>query len=99
MGTGHSRYCTIHRHRKYRKIIDASKIAAKKAEEEARNPNQIINHSYTNTVIVVQKCKLEGCFNEFEIKIFPNVFCYPKYCENHRNSWKREFFLNKNKDK
>ena len=96
--TACARYCTKHRQRKYRKLIDAVKIAAKKAEEEARNPNQTIKHNYTSPICIMMKCKLDGCNKEFEVKILPNVFVYPKFCENHRNSWKREFFLNKNKE-
>jgi len=95
MGTGKSRYCTEHRQRKYRKLIDAEKVAAKKAEEEARNPNQTIKHNYTNPVCVMMKCKLEGCNEEFEIKVFPSIYVYPKYCKEHRNEHKRKMFTTK----
>lgn len=93
MGTGKSRYCIEHRHRKYRKIIDADKIFAKKAEEEARNPNQTIKHTYTNPTMLLMKCKLEGCNKEFEVKIFPSVYVYPKFCKEHRNEYKRNLFV------
>lgn len=93
--TGKAAYCTEHRLRKYRKIIDAKKTEAKKAEEEARNPNQSIKHKYTESTIIKMKCALDGCDNEFEIKVYPNIFCYPKYCPDHRNIWKRELFLKK----
>jgi len=96
--TGKGKFCTEHRHRKYRKIIDAAKIATKKAEEESRNPNQTIMHSYTNPVIIKANCKLPGCNNEFKIKIFPNIFVYPKMCPDHRNEYKRNLFI-KNQQK
>jgi hypothetical protein len=95
--TGKGLYCVEHRKRKYRKIIDAGKIAAKKAEEELINPNQTINHNYTNPICVKMSCKLEGCNKEFEIQVYPNVFCYPKFCKEHRNEFKRKMFLNRNK--
>ena len=93
--TARACYCDEHRHRKYRKIIDAGKIEKKKAEEEARSANQIINHDYDESHIVKMNCKLLGCSNSFEIKIIPNIFCYPKYCPDHRNEYKRKMFLNK----
>jgi len=96
-GTGKSRYCEEHRQRKYRKLIDAGKAEAKKAEEEARSPNQNIKHSYTSPVCVKMECKLEGCGQEFEVKIFPNVYVYPKFCSEHRNEFKRKMFTEKMK--
>lgn len=93
--TGKGCYCLVHRDRKYRKIIDADKIAIKKAEEEKQNPNQIIKHNYNNPVLLMMKCQVPGCGQEFEIKIFPNIFLYPKYCTDHRNEYKRQMFQKK----
>lgn len=98
LGTGKSKYCEEHRLRKYRKIIDAKKLEAKKAEEELNNPNQILNHKHENAVVVKMKCQLEGCNNHFEITMLPKIFVFPKFCENHRNFWKRKMFLMKNKE-
>lgn len=92
MGTGKSRYCTEHRQRKYRKIIDAEKIANQKVEEEERNPNQTIKHSYKNPICIKMPCNLKGCHEEFEIKIFPSIYVYPKFCKEHRNEFKRKIF-------
>jgi len=96
--TACARYCTEHRQRKYRKLIDAVKIAAKKAEEEARNPNQTIKHNYTSPICIMMKCKLDGCNKEFEIKILPSIYIYPRYCQDHRNDFKRALFI-KNRQK
>jgi len=97
MGTGKSKYCNEHRKRKYRKIIDAEKIARQKAEEEARNPNQIIHHEFTDSTKMKIRCALDGCENEFTIKVIPKVYVYPKYCKEHRNAFKRERFINAQK--
>jgi hypothetical protein len=91
--TGKAVYCTEHRKRKYRKIIDANKIADKKAEHEARNTNQLLKHKYTESTILRMKCAIDGCNNEFEIKVYPNLFVFPKYCPDHRNPYRRELFL------
>jgi len=93
MGTGKSKYCHEHRARKYRKIIDADKEIRKKAEEDAKNPNQRIEHNYTQTHVILMDCKLEGCGQTFEIKILPHTYVYPKYCPEHRNEFKRKNFL------
>ena len=29
------------------------------------------------------------CGKDFDVLIMPNVYVYPKYCEDHRNEWKR----------
>jgi hypothetical protein len=92
-GTGKSRYCLEHRHRKYRKIIDAGKIAAKIAEEESRTANQTLKHSFNEATLLTMNCKLDGCHNEFEIKVFPNIYVYPKFCPEHRNEHKRTMFM------
>jgi hypothetical protein len=91
-GVGRSRYCNEHRDRKYRKIIDAPKIAQKKAEEESKGYNQNIKHTYVNTQTVEMKCSLDGCKNTYIIQITPHVYVYPKYCEEHRNEYRRKRF-------
>jgi len=90
--TGRAKYCTKHRHRKYRKIIDAHNVEQLKAEEESKNPNQTINHNYTDSTIIHMKCRLEGCENEFEITVYPHTFVYQKYCPQHINAFKRKMF-------
>ena len=94
MGTGKSKYCDEHRKRKYRKIIDADKVARQKADEETKNPNQTIQHKYTDSTIVRMTCSLDGCDEQFDIKVLPQTYVYPKYCPNHRNEFKRQLFIN-----
>jgi hypothetical protein len=38
---------------------------------------------------MVLNCALEGCDNQFEVKIYPRQYIYPKYCPEHRNEYKR----------
>jgi hypothetical protein len=38
---------------------------------------------------MVMNCALEGCQNQFEVKIYPRQYIYPKYCPEHRNEYKR----------
>jgi len=92
-GTGKSLYCLEHRKPKYRKIIDKDKIEAKIKYIKKNTPNQTINHKYAETQTIIMKCTLEGCNEEYEVKIFPNVYIYPKYCPEHRNEYRRKRFL------
>jgi hypothetical protein len=92
-GTGKSLYCLEHRKSKYRKIIDKEKIEAKIKYMKKNTPNQTINHKYAESQTVIMNCSLEGCNETFEVKIFPNVYCYPKYCSAHRNEYRRKRFL------
>jgi hypothetical protein len=34
-------------------------------------------------------CDLEGCTHQFEVKIYPRQYIYPKYCPEHRNEYRR----------
>ena len=38
---------------------------------------------------MVMNCALEGCDHQFEVKIYPRQYIYPKYCPEHRNEYKR----------
>jgi hypothetical protein len=38
---------------------------------------------------MVLNCDLEGCDNQFEVKIYPRQYVYPKYCPEHRNEYRR----------
>ncbi len=57
--------------------------------------NQIILHNYVATVSRSYECKLLGCCQKFDLELVPNQVLYPKYCEDHRNSFRRENFLHR----
>jgi hypothetical protein len=38
---------------------------------------------------MVLPCALGGCDNQFEVKVYPRQYVYPKYCPGHRNEYKR----------
>jgi hypothetical protein len=98
VGTGKSVYCLEHRQRKYRKIIDFDKHQTAKKEEELKNSNQTIKNKVSEPQTIIQKCALKNCNNTFEIRIIHNIKVYPKYCECHRNEWKRKVFMEKHND-
>jgi hypothetical protein len=38
---------------------------------------------------MVMTCALEGCEHQFEVKVYPRQYVYPKYCPEHRNEYRR----------
>lgn len=82
-GRGYSKYCDEHRKKEYRKVID--KMNRKPAVKY--NNNQRISHERSEITTEIFKCAL--CGEEFTVKIYPNTFVYPKYCEEHRNEYRR----------
>lgn len=89
IGTGKAKYCHEHRKRKYRKIIDKNK--AKKNNLSLQNVNLTIKHTYSSPTTYRVKCAC--CDKEFDIVLYPNVYVYPKFCSEHRNEFKRNFYM------
>ena len=55
--------------------------------------NQILLHNYRAEVAKNCRCLLAGCARAFEITLIPNQVLYPKFCEEHRSEFRREFHL------
>ncbi len=77
-----SKYCPEHRQDRYR-------IRKRTKPEDVNIKNQTYKHNYTEVVTMVLSCALEACDNQFEMKIYPRQYIYPKYCPDHRNEYKR----------
>ncbi len=77
-----SKYCHEHRKDRYR-------IRKRATPEDVNLKNQTIKHQYTEVVTMIMDCDLEGCGHEFEVKIYPRQYVYPKYCPEHRNEYRR----------
>ena len=86
-GTGNSKYCIEHRKSEYKKVIDQDKNNEDKEKRKLNNSNQTFKHSSTTCYIIKFICPT--CGKDFDVLIMPNVYVYPKYCEDHRNEWKR----------
>jgi arginyl-tRNA--protein-N-Asp/Glu arginylyltransferase len=81
-----SKYCEFHR-------IQQNRVKEKQDQEHVTVKNQVFEHDFKSVKTIIQKCALDGCGQEFEVKIFPRQFVYPKYCPEHRNEHKRKSFL------
>ncbi len=77
-----SKYCAEHRQDQYR-------IRKRVRPMDVTRDNVILPHTYTDVTVAVMHCKLQGCDNQFEVKMYPRQFIYPKYCPEHRNEYKR----------
>jgi hypothetical protein len=77
-----SKYCPEHREDRYR-------IRKRTKPEDVNLKNQTFKHNYTEVVNMVMTCALEGCEHQFEVKVYPRQYVYPKYCPEHRNEYKR----------
>lgn len=73
------KYCEEHKVRKYTK------------EKTEDINNKIIEHEFRIPTKITIYCEL--CGNPFEILLRPAFKKYPKYCEDHRNEYKRELYL------
>ncbi len=83
-----TKYCTEHRDKKYRKIIDKDKVKPK------YDSNVIIKHDYSTPTEIKMTC--ECCGNNYNIILYPSVNIYPKFCEEHRNEFKRLLYMKQN---
>lgn len=81
-----AKYCNLHRD-------PASRPKEKPVVQDVSVNNMVIEHSHTVVQTLMVNCALEGCSNQFEIKVYPKQFVYPKYCPEHRNEHKRHNHL------
>ena len=81
-----AKYCEQHRDIKQRQV-------KKKDQEPVELRNMVFKHNYNEVLERKFQCCLEGCANDFEIKIFPKQYVYPRFCLEHRNDFKRKNFI------
>lgn len=80
-----AKYCELHRDIKQRQI-------KKKDQEPLEARNMVFRHNYTEVAELPFLCCLEGCSQEFTLKVFPKQYVYPRFCMQHRNDYKRKHF-------
>ncbi|KMQ52200.1 hypothetical protein CHISP_0881 [Chitinispirillum alkaliphilum] len=85
-GIKSAKYCAFHKNPQNR---EKKKVEHKDISEE----NLIFEHENSEIAHVVFKCSLDRCDQEYDVKVYPRQFVYPKYCPEHRNEHKRKQFL------
>ena len=89
LGSHISKFCDFHRDPKNRK--------RKRKVYGPDENNRKFKHIMKDRITMIFNCSLLGCKKEFKVKVFPGVYVYPKYCEEHRNEYKRILFNRRNK--
>lgn len=87
-----AKYCDIHRDIRFR-------VRKKRVFEDVTVRNQIFIHNFSHVTAIEFTCQLRGCTQNYTVQVFPRQTTYPKYCDEHRNEFKRELFLRKKKGK
>ncbi len=89
-----AKYCPEHSDIKER-LKKKKELEARERQDEHQEDenNQFFKHDYEEPTVVEFTCALEGCNNKFKVTLFPKQYIYPKYCEEHRNPYRRKLFL------
>ena len=81
-----AKYCELHRDVKQRE-------KTKKSPEPGDSNNKTHQHEFIEVVEENWVCELEGCGKEYVVKIFPKQYVYPRFCEEHRNEFRRRNWI------
>jgi len=81
-----AKYCELHRDVKQRE-------KTKKSPEPGDSNNKTYQHEFIEVVEESWVCELDGCGVNYTVKIFPKQFVYPRFCEEHRNEFRRRNWL------
>jgi hypothetical protein len=86
MGHAISKYCEFHSDPKKRLRVK------RKYYDETNQPVRTKCPKDGDTIDIEFVCALEGCNERFRFKQFPNMKVTPRYCDEHRNEYKRQYF-------
>jgi hypothetical protein len=81
-----AKYCELHRDVKQRE-------KTKKSPEPGDSNNKTYNHDLIEVVEETWICELEGCGKSYVVKVFPKQYVYPRFCEEHRNEFRRRNYV------
>ena len=77
-----AKYCELHRDVKQRE-------KTKKSPEPGDSNNKTYSHDLIEVVEESWICELDGCGKTYVVKVFPKQYVYPRFCEEHRNEFRR----------
>lgn len=85
VGYPNAKYCKDHKNPKSR-ITTKEKIQSEICFFE-------FEHNFENQTIIERSCDLKGCTVVYKLNIYPTQKIYPKFCDEHRNEFKRKYFI------
>ena len=91
IGRGKAKYCDEHRKAKYRK--DLYKLNDNEGEAITNIP-----HEFVYATEMERECGLKGCNTIYRVNLLPRLFDYPNFCNEHRNQYKRQRFIDQLKE-
>lgn len=100
MGRGKTKYCDEHRKPEYRSQLYGRSATESVVNDIHGNPipplelNITIKHTYIEAIRMDREC--DCCGKTYRIVVIPSQYVYPRYCEDHRNEWKRNAFIRAN---
>jgi hypothetical protein len=83
-----AKYCELHRN-----IKDRTPVL--RQYDPVDKDNFVFEHGFTQVTEIERICAHEDCGKSYRIQIFPKQKVYPKYCEEHRNNFKRKNYPKK----
>jgi hypothetical protein len=81
-----AKYCELHRDVKQRE-------KTKKSPEPGDSNNKTYSHDLVEVVEESWICELDGCGKSYVVKVFPKQYVYPRFCEEHRNEFRRRNYI------
>lgn len=81
-----AKYCELHRDVKQRE-------KTKKSPEPGDSNNKTYSHDLIEVVEETWLCELDGCGKTYVVKVFPKQYVYPRFCEEHRNEFRRRNYV------
>ena len=81
-----AKYCELHRDVKQRE-------KTKKSPEPGDSNNKTHSHELIEVVEETWTCELDGCDKTYVVKIFPKQYVYPRFCDEHRNEFRRRNWI------
>lgn len=88
MGYANSKFCQEHKDPKTRGIFKKEIILEKSTFE--------FKHDYTTTSKIKIERNCDCCGKSYQLKIFALMYDYPRFCQEHTNKYKREFYRKQN---
>ncbi len=81
-----AKYCELHRDVKQRE-------KTKKSPEPGDVNNRTYSHDFIEVVEENWICELDSCGKSYVVKVFPKQYVYPRFCEEHRNEFRRRNWI------
>ena len=74
-----------------------NRVRVRREYKPVDEDNMVFNHSLQDVTEYTFCCSLEGCNKMYSVSLYPKQSVYPRYCEEHRNPFKRKNFLREKK--